>query len=139
MTWGANTIHPQVDLEGGVTLKPDQELWTQSYDIDGVPIHVRANRFGGKATVMLNQATPLARDFLKRLIADANTGMVVAPFFIIDRLSGIGWSAPIARIAGLPDTRMAQESGVLSWVFLCPQIFPVVIPRGETELASSST
>jgi hypothetical protein len=128
MVWGHHRLGAQMDFEGGIRVVPDQDAWTQIYDIDGTPIHIRSKRFGGRVIVSLNQATAMNRDFVLRLIADAQTGLIVAPLFVHDPASGFGWSAPFARIQSLPEAAMARESAALNWVFLCPTLVPLATP-----------
>lgn len=132
MTWGHHRLHEQIDLEAGIRVIPDQDAWTQVYGIDGEVVHVRSRRYGGRVTLALNQATALNRDMVVRLLADAATGVVVAPLFVIDRQSGFGWSAPVARLNGLPESSMAIESQAVVWTFLCPQLIPLALPGTVT-------
>lgn len=127
-----------MDLDTGIRVIPDQDAWTQLYDVDGTPIHIRSKRFGGRVTLGLNQATPLNRDFVQRLLVDAVSGVVVAPLFVVHKQSGFGWSAPIARLMTFPDAGMAAESQVLTWTFLCTTLVPIAVP-GTSTGASTAT
>jgi hypothetical protein len=121
-----------MDLDTGIRVVPDQDAWQQVYGVDGEVVHIRAKRFGGRVTLGLNQATPLNRDFVQRLLVDAVSGVVVAPLFVVHKQSGFGWSAPVARLMTLPDAQMAAESTVMNWTFLCPTLVPIAVPGTST-------
>jgi hypothetical protein len=130
--WGTESMWDYTDTESGVQVYADVPVWRQIQGCDGEIARVRSKNFPGRVVVNLSQHTTSNRNLLARLIADAQTGVVIAPLLVVDSEAAISFASPLAYIEGLPQHQWTQSPSVATWTFVCPLLVPAALPGRNT-------
>lgn len=123
--WGTLRLWKDLDLEGGLTIEADSPAWRHVDGVDGEVMRVRRANFTGSAVLNISQHSATNRDLLARLVADALTGLVAAPFLLVDLHAGIGFSSPFAYLEGLPPHSYSGSTNAVPWRLKLPTLVPI--------------
>jgi hypothetical protein len=134
-TWGTIDLLSEADPDAGIRITAQEPAWRPIYGVDGEVAHVRRSNFPATVQIGVTAHGATHRNLLSRLITDAQTGVVVAPFLLTDIMAGIGYSAPLARLAGLPEVGHGGTASVATWTLLCPMLVPIVSPGANNRAA----
>lgn len=122
--WGTSPLFQDADPESGLQILPDKDVWRHVNGVDGEVSRILASNFPGRVVVNLSQHSATNRNLVERLIADAQTGLIVAPLMITDFNSGLSFSTPLAYLIGLPQMTFSNQTQFASWGFMCPSLVP---------------
>lgn len=131
-TWGTLSIFDELDGDSGLVVTADHDAWRLVTGVDGEVARIRHVHFPGRVTMNLSQHTPTNRNLLARLITDAQTGLIVAPLFVMDIQAGVGFSSPLTYLIGLPQFSWSNATQVASWALQCPTLIPVAVAGQST-------
>jgi hypothetical protein len=126
--WGTLSLFDQTDPDSGVQIVPDHDVWRHIDGVDGEVARVEYNSFPGRAVVNLSQHTPHNKNLVARLVADAQLGLVTAPFLLTNLEGGMSFSSPLSYLLGLPVHTYSSQAQFVSWTIMCPMLIPFPTP-----------
>jgi hypothetical protein len=123
--WGPIDLLKDASPETGLTVAMDEPTWRSVKGCDGETQRVRVREAHGKVTVTLSQASDTHIALFTLAMADAISGLGVAPFFFRDRSTGLSFASPLAYLSGLPEQTAKDGASFARWELNCPSIDPI--------------
>lgn len=118
VTWGSSIVSGYADGEM-VNVEYDEDAFTVKTGTQGDTVHIRSANLNGKATINLQQSSPLNDVLSNAAAADRIPGAnVILPFMVKDLNGRTVLAAPAARIQKVAASPYSNDSENRQWMFL---------------------
>ncbi len=131
-SFGATPILEGAAAGTFITLERVKRTWDHRKGVDGEGARVRTNNFAGLVRFSLRAGALTNNALAAQLQTDELTGLIVAPFFLLDYSGTTIWSSPVSWLEGWPREAFGENEEIREWALTCDPLVP--FPGGSQSI-----